>query len=57
MTDDAKKARRDYHNEWNRRNPDKVKAATERYWIKKAATLAANDAAPAPQNKQQQEGR
>ena len=44
MTDEAKKARREYHKEWNKRNPDKVKAATERYWTKKAAALTANDA-------------
>ena len=36
MTDKAKEARRQYKREWNRRNPDKVKAAQERYWNKKA---------------------
>lgn len=36
MTDKAKAARREYKREWNRRNPDKVKAAQERYWNKKA---------------------
>lgn len=32
----AKAARNAYHREWNRRNPDKVKAAQEKYWAKKA---------------------
>ena len=36
MTDKAKEARRAYKREWNRRNPDKVKAAQERYWNRKA---------------------
>lgn len=36
MTEAAKEARRAYRREWNRRNPDKVKAAQERYWNKRA---------------------
>lgn len=36
MTEQAKEMRRAYKREWNRRNPDKVKAAQERYWIRKA---------------------
>lgn len=46
MTDKAKEARRQYKREWNRRNPDKVKAAQERYWTKKAEQQekAENDA-------------
>lgn len=36
MTDKAKEARRAYKREWNRKNPDKVRAAQERYWRRKA---------------------
>lgn len=36
MNEAAKEARRAYKREWNRRNPEKVKAAQERYWTKKA---------------------
>lgn len=32
----AIEARRAYKREWNRKNPEKVKAATERYWQKRA---------------------
>lgn len=40
MTDQAKEARKAYKREWARKNPDKVKAAQERYWHKKAAQQA-----------------
>lgn len=44
MTDKEKeamrKARNAYRREWNRKNPEKVKAAQEKYWLKKAAALA-----------------
>lgn len=43
MNEQAKAMRRAYKKEWNRRNPDKVKAAQERYWNKKAAEAAAQD--------------
>lgn len=44
MTEKAKEARRAYKREWNRRNRDKVKAAQERYWNRKAeAAEAAQD--------------
>ena len=36
MTDQAKEARKAYKREWARKNPDKVKAAQEWYWHKKA---------------------
>ena len=44
MTDKAKEARRAYKREWNRRNRDKVKAAQERYWSRKAAEAEAAEA-------------
>lgn len=37
MNDKAKEMRREYKREWNRKNKDKVKAAQERYWNRKAA--------------------
>lgn len=36
---DARAARNAYAREWRRKNPDKVKAAYERYWKKKAAEM------------------
>ena len=32
----AKEARRRYNREWAKRNPDKVKAIRDRYWLKRA---------------------
>lgn len=43
MTKEALEARRAYKREWNRRNPEKIKAAQERYWQKKAAQAAEQD--------------
>ena len=37
MNEQAREARRAYKREWNRRNPDKVKAAQARYWERRAA--------------------
>ena len=34
-----KKARRDYQREWRRKNPEKVKATQERYWLRRAQEL------------------
>lgn len=36
MDEKAREARRAYKREWNRRNRDKVKAAQERYWSRRA---------------------
>lgn len=36
MTEEARRALNAYRREWARKNPDKVKAMTERYWEKKA---------------------
>lgn len=38
MSEEAKELRRAYKREWNRKNKDKVRAAQERYWERKAAT-------------------
>ena len=40
MMQEAKEARRKYQAEWRRKNPDKVKAAQERYWERKAKKSA-----------------
>lgn len=49
MTEAAKRARALYAKEWRRKNPDKQKAITERYWEKKARALEEQaDADPAP---------
>jgi hypothetical protein len=36
MTEAAKQAKRDYARKWRKKNKDKIKAAQERYWNKKA---------------------
>lgn len=41
MTDEARKARNAYMNEWRRKNPEKVKANTARFWERKAAKAEA----------------
>lgn len=35
----AAAARREYKRQWRAKNPDKVKAANERYWTKKGAEM------------------
>ena len=37
MTKEATEARRAYRRDWAKKNPDKVRAYTTRYWEKKAA--------------------
>ncbi len=44
MTEKAKEARRAYKREWCRRNRDKVRAAQERYWARKAEKEQAQEA-------------
>lgn len=46
MTEQAKEARRAYKRAWAAKNRDKVKAAQERYWTRKAEQ--AQEQAPAP---------
>ncbi|WP_443659291.1 hypothetical protein [Clostridium algidicarnis] len=36
MHEDARKLKNEYMKEWREKNKDKVKAAQERYWEKKA---------------------
>lgn len=37
MNKDARETRRAYHREWQRKNPDKAKRYTEKYWEKRGA--------------------
>lgn len=37
LTEKARELRRAYKREWSRKNRDRVRAANERYWNKKAA--------------------
>ena len=39
MDERAKAARRAYIREWQRKNKDKIRAAQERYWLRKAQEL------------------
>ena len=41
MEELKREASREYIREWRKRNPEKVQAAQERYWAKKAAEIAA----------------
>ena len=36
MTESEKEARKEYFRNWRKNNPDKVKAAQERFWARKA---------------------
>jgi hypothetical protein len=36
---EIRRANREYKKEWRKKNPDKVKASNERYWLKKAKEL------------------
>lgn len=45
-----KKARREYKKEWRRKNPEKVKAANDRYWLKKAAEMQNKEVTSIEQN-------
>ena len=51
MTEQAKAARRAYKREWQRNNPDKVRAQQERYWMKKVLQALQEEA----EHKQDQE--
>lgn len=53
MNEAAKEARRAYKREWNRKNKDKVKAAQERYWERKAAEARPDQPGKADSEKQE----
>lgn len=48
MTDKAVEARREYRRQWRKNNPEKVKAATDRYWEKKARLAEQANRSEAP---------
>lgn len=39
----AKQAKNEYHNIWQKRNPEKVRQAQKRYWEKKAKELQSKE--------------
>lgn len=39
LEEEAKRLNVQYHKEWRKKNPDKVKAINKRYWLKKAQKL------------------
>ncbi len=41
MTEEALQARRDYYKKWRKKNPNKGKEYSARYWAKKAEELSA----------------
>lgn len=43
LTKEAREARNKYAREWRAAHPDKVAAANERFWAKKAAQMAAEN--------------
>lgn len=43
MDETAKAARREYYRRWRIANPDKVKATQQRYWLRKAEQLKAEE--------------
>lgn len=47
----ANQARREYQREWRKANPDKVKAAQDRYWARKGAEMYKEKTAAAETNK------
>lgn len=40
MTENAKAARRIYEREWRAKNPEKIRARNERYWLRKALAMS-----------------
>ena len=43
ISEAAREARNRYHREWAQRNPEKVKAITNRYWERKSQEAAAKE--------------
>lgn len=50
MTEDAKKAYREYKRQWRRRNQDKVRNSNTRYWERRAEKLRQQAAQQAADN-------
>lgn len=45
MTTESRKASREYYRRWREKNPDKVAAAQERFWSRKAKEYRAESQA------------
>lgn len=43
IKEQIRERQRAYKREWRKKNPDKIKAANERYWLKKAAEVRRMD--------------
>lgn len=54
---EAKAARNAYARAWRQRNPDKVKAAAERYWVKRARQMTQKESEENAQNENIDRGR
>lgn len=39
MEDKVREARRAYHREWRKRNPEKARAIQMRYWVRRAKKM------------------
>lgn len=44
IREQIRERQRAYKREWRKKNPDKIKAANERYWLKKAAEVKEREA-------------
>lgn len=53
MTEAAKKDRREYYREWRRKNPERVRAAQERYWEKRIQAQQNQERAAADPERQE----
>ena len=46
-TDEIREAKRAYHREWRRKNPERIAKIQERYWQRKAAEIRSQEATKA----------
>ncbi len=49
-TDEIREAKRAYHREWRRKNPERVAQIQERFWHKKAAEIRSQASADDPEH-------
>lgn len=45
MTEEARKAQREYQRQWRKANPEKVRAKNERYWVRRVERMQKEAAA------------
>ena len=53
-TDEIREAKRAYHREWCRKNPERVAQIQERFWHKKAAEIRSQETSAAADPGQQE---